>query len=566
MDDTTRLVSELLNKLAELDQRVCDYRQGMAQEFQRYSHQLLHNVPEHVSARVEDVLAGELLNYPALGPGLTLDPASPFSDLRRSARRGRASPPPVLPHTSGVPPNDSTSGSPNEREREREFHGLFVPSYLPLLDVMTPNKTISTSTAALAPTTPQDKESDITPEPLPHVQIDTTAKRPDPVRRLTEETVSSITSEDSVSRTRRSALRRSSSGSTKGAQSPRRVRFDVEGVEVLTTVSPPTSPRNYDLLTSPLLEGQVTPMRESINHTVFEEETNKISSTERLKALARISTEDTSKWTVVGDLQDDDEEEEGLVMSSSKRNSKALIPKPVAGTVLNIAGAHTQDKCQSIGGDDLTDDILDLTPLCSFKDKKSSKENSTMHQVIPKAIEPPATVLYPPPHKAQGLEEEDMFEFEDAESALQLKEEFEEQITPLAGNSAEGPSVTLYSTPPPTSPASSVFKETGATVGSYKGKPFIIGVVNEELHKKAVEMGDFCSFVGSVDGRSGVDASNSYRQDPNFFNGTPRSLGERLMEEAHARRSAGKAHKENRYSSTGDVSRHNKAIMLPACA
>ncbi|KAJ3551592.1 hypothetical protein NPX13_g11324 [Xylaria arbuscula] len=107
MDDTTTLVSELLNKLAELDQKVCDYRQEMAQEFQRYSHSLLQNAPEHVSVRVGELIAEELHNYSALSPALvTLNGADLVgcSDPERWPRRGRVSPPPILPHTSGVPP------------------------------------------------------------------------------------------------------------------------------------------------------------------------------------------------------------------------------------------------------------------------------------------------------------------------------------------------------------------------------------------------------------------------------------------------------------------------------
>ncbi|TGJ88339.1 hypothetical protein E0Z10_g407 [Xylaria hypoxylon] len=613
MDDSATLVSELLNKLAELDQKVCDYRQGMAQEFQRYSHRLLQDAPEHVSVRVEKVLADELHNYPALGPLLALDSVS--ADLGRSAvdrwpRRGRVSPPPVLPHTSGVPPNDITSGSPpdrdRDRDRDREFHGLFTPSFLPLLEVMQPNKTIPGPTAVSSPAPPQDSESNNTQEPFPHVQLDTIARRPDPVRRHTEETESSINSDDSVLRTRRSALRRFSGGSTKDAQSPRRVRFDVEGEEVLPTVSPPTSPRIYDLLTSPSPDDQATPIHEFLNHVVLEEEISilgnspprpkKISSTERLKALARSSTEDTSKWTVVGNMHDDDEEEEGLVMFNSKQKSKAPIVELAPTTALkNGTGSHhiqnegPEDlkneihSDQSIGEDEVMDEVPELTPLTSFKHKKRlshqqqapkliiaerPKENSGLQQVLLSKTTSPSSALSLQSHYARDLEEEGFFEFDDDESVLQREArkttakyieeqpEVKEQATPLTANSAEGPPITFYSTspaipvakpasPPPASPVSSVSKQIGASAGSYKGKPFIIGVVrNEELYKKASEMGDLAMFVGSVDGRSGVDASDSYRQDPYCFNGTPRSLGERLMEEAHARRIAGNARKQ----------------------
>ncbi|KAI0858918.1 hypothetical protein F4860DRAFT_283932 [Xylaria cubensis] len=582
MGDTTTLVSELLVKLAELNQKVCDYRQDMVQEFQRYQQRLLHDAPEHVSAHVEEVLAAELHNYPSLSPAFALDATS--ADLGRSAvdrwsrngRTGSSSPPPLLPHTSGVPPNDVVSGSPLDRNREREFRGLFTPGYLPLLDDMQPNRTTSAPTVFSSPATPRDNDSDDPQAPLP--QPDTTPQRPDPVRHYTEETTSSVNSDDSVSRTRRSALRRSSSASMKDIQSPRRVRFDVEGEEVLPTVSPPISPRIYDFLKSPPPEEEhATPFYESLNQAVSEEDASmfgsspprpkKISSTERLKALARSSTEDTSKWTIVGDMHDDDEEEEGLVMFSSKKKSKAPVPALRNGTdsyCSQIMSSNDLTK-ESLEGDqrtgEMVDDLLELTPLTSFKDKKRFSPSQEALEIIPEVTtgenlqrppsdeKLPGSALVSQSHTVQDREEEDMFKFDHEESALEPQavtntskyieeeqEEVEEQTTPLADNSAEEPPISLYSTSPaipiirPASlqagSASSVSKRMGASAGSYKGKPFIIGVIrDEELYKKAEEMGDVYTFIGSVDGRSGVDPSESFRHAPPFYSpSTPRSL------------------------------------------
>ncbi|KAI0481551.1 hypothetical protein F4859DRAFT_424376 [Xylaria cf. heliscus] len=587
MDDTTTLASELLDKLAELNQKVCDYRQDMVHEFQRYQHRLLHNAPEHVSARVEEALAAELHNYPALSPGFALDSASAdlgHSVIDRWGRRGRtgSSPPPLLPHTSGVPPNDVASGSP-DRDRDREFHGLFTPSYLPLLEVMQPKKITSAPAVVSSPAVPRDNNSGNTQAPPP--QLDSIPQRPEPIRHYTEETTSSVTSDDSVSRTRRSALRRSSSASMKDIQSPRRVRFDVEGEEVLPTVSPPTSPRIYELLTSPPPE-QVTPLDESLDHEIFEEEASilgnspprpkKISSTERLKALARNSTEDTSKWTVVGDIHDDDEEEEGLVMLSSKRKSKAPVPALENGTGCHYPQVESSNDItkeihndQSL--DEVVDDLLELTPLTSFKDKKSFSPprealesisevtpEEDLHRPSSDKTKPTDPALISQPHEVQNREEEDMFKFDPEEPALEIQaatndskyieeeeEEVEEQTTPLADNAAEEPLVSLYSTSPampiakPASlqagSASSLSKRIGASAGSYKGKPFIIGVVrDEELLKKAEEMGDVYMFIGSVDGRSGVDPSDSFRHAPYFPTGTPRTLDRhRIADSAH---------------------------------
>ncbi|KAI1191280.1 hypothetical protein F5B17DRAFT_330463 [Nemania serpens] len=597
MDDSSILISELLNKLAELDQKVCDYRQDMANEFQRYSHNLLRDAPSHISARVEEALADELHNYSALSPGLAgLDITS--AGLGRPSivpwtRRGRASPPPILPHTSGVPPND---GSPPDRNREREFHGLFTPRFLPLLEVMQPNRPKSAPAAVSSPTTSRDNESNQTQEPSPPVQVDSVVRQLDPVYRNPEEVAPSLILDDNVLPTRRSALRRSSSGSTKDTQSPRRVRFDVEGEEVLPTASPPISPRFYDLLTSPPPEDQAEPTHGSLDHIVLGDEVSvfgnspprpkKISSTERLKALARSSTEDTSKWTVVGDMHDD-EEEEGLVMSSSKKKTtkKTTVLAPELAPVTPLESTPNSHYAEEARGStpatetdddgdvgETADDILELTPLASFRDKKKFSpqeayettrevrvnENSKLQQTLPGE----AKISIPNPSSrssnGQNLEEEDLFSFDDDEPSLQLlatkandkyveedETEVEQKITPLPDESAEELPAALYSTSPAIpifKPGSSTSKQTGTSVGSYKGKPFIIGVVrDEELHKQAAEMGDIPTFVGSVDGRSGVDPSDSFHQASYYFNGTSGSIGERLMGEAHARRNMNNA-------------------------
>ncbi|KAI1816755.1 hypothetical protein GGS20DRAFT_583101 [Poronia punctata] len=623
MDDATKLASELSNKLAELDQSVSNYRQERAQEFLRYAHQLLHDVPEPVSIQVREVVANELMNYSALGPTVAADPTSPFLDLRRHRRCGRTSPPPVLPHTSGVPPHDTSPGSPHEREREREFHGLFIPSYLPLLEVMAPKGTLSSQDTALMSTTPLDKPLDDAQELPRQITPDTIQPQPEVAGNLTSENTFVLAPEKVACSTRRSALRRSSSSSAKSTPSPRRVRFDVEGEEVPTTASPPMSPRSYDLVaTSP--QDRASPMHDSV---VFEEgedeegdgvlgssppRPKKISSTERLKALARSSTEDTSKWTVVGEYQEDDDDDEVLVMSNSRKKHTGAAPKPVEPTATNgpngdeacewprqqAKGADHRQRIDANGESDLeADDLLQLPQLTSFKDRKRFTSpgppgqeahlgNTDSQQATP------ATIISVPPsivtlsrQASRGREErkveleEALFQFEEGDTSPsddqssapqyappkyidedELEEEGEEeeedddQATPLADNStaassphpyAKSPAVPVAKTERPSSPfpASSLSRQLGASAGSYNGKPFVIGVVrDEELHRKAAEMGDIYSFVGSVDGRSGVDESYSYH-DMGGINGTPRSLGERLMEEAHSRRVASQMHK-----------------------
>lgn len=89
---------------------------------------------------------------------------------------------------------------------------------------------------------------------------------------------------------------------------------------------------------------------------------------------------------------------------------------------------------------------------------------------------------------------------------------------------------------PRTSPSSGY--NQGTSIGSYRGKPLQMSSFrNEEVYKKAKALGDFHSFVGSVDGRTGMDESDSYGTGAVDFTGEPKSFSERfMMEEAEERR------------------------------
>ncbi|XXH04791.1 hypothetical protein Hte_011213 [Hypoxylon texense] len=607
MNDTTSLVSDLLRKLTELDNKVNEYRHDMAQEFRRYSQQRLQDVPRDVSVKVERLVSEQFQNYPALSPSLdnAFDSLSRFGANTASADEKTWSIAQSLPPASPPKPDISVDdGTRSPHEREREFHGLFTPSYLPLLDAVqrrgytspTPSPTLPPQISEpQEPNNSQDSQ-DSSPAPTPLVN-EPLSSRPDPVRRGTEDTLSSVTSDDSVSRIRRSALRRSSSSSTAKGQSPRRVRFEVEGEEVLPTSSPPMSPRP-DFPTSPL-GNPTTLLDDSYSSIVIHEDSSllgssppmpkKITSTDRLKAMARNSTEDTSKWEVVGNLEDaDDDEEEELVMAGFNGRKANNISQATTNHVSSESTAHcindarlpsqlgallTATKEEDEDEDEATeeaedaDDVLMMPPLSSFKGKKrfsppldkapalESKDPDPQDAAEERNKQAESFDLTGGPHN----DEEDMFEFEESEdiatdgkgdesgSSKKYIDEDEDEDEDDGGDAtpvAETP--VLFSTspaipmakPPVAQPATSTLAsrsphQIAASAGSYRGKPFSIDVIrgDPELHRKAAEMGDFYTFVGSVDGRSGVDETSSYRPELTYFNGTPRSLSERLMKE-----------------------------------
>ncbi|KAH9884477.1 hypothetical protein F4778DRAFT_561175 [Xylariomycetidae sp. FL2044] len=604
MDDTTRLAAELLQKLGELDHKICEYRQNMVQEFERYSQNLLQQVPDNVSTQVEKVIAVEMQNYPALKPAFDRASGSHATSAVHTSRPGpekrdsRCSPPPVLPHTSGPPPEDGTR-SPHAREQE--FHGLFTPSYLPLLDAVQRHKFEPTTMPSPPPvpeTMSEVDEPNTSQDILPPSLENVIPSRPSHVRRCTEETISSTTSDDSTSRARRSALRRSSSSSVK-TQSPRRVRFEVEGQEVLPTASPDLSPRILDRLPSPIGSSTGFPDEPASAVGLSEESSlltnsppkpRKITSTDRLKAMARNSTEDTSQWTVVGDVRGlDEDEEDELVMgkpNGSKRDvslqasvtdypelenvahrtNDARLPTQMA-VPLEVVQELEEDETAE---EDDSDDALMMPALSSFKGRKrfSPPEQTTpvasSHTARPSNTQADAKSASRPSGgtKVGPSEEVELFEFEYAggedldearadtrpstkyidNEAEEEEEDDEEDWTPVAEDSAQDSKPILFSTSPampipkPGTPptASSLSRHTAASAGSYKGKPFVLSSVREngDVYKRAAQMGEFYSFVGSVDGRSGVDESrSSFRPDVSSFNGTPRSLSERQMKD-----------------------------------
>lgn len=663
MDGAASLASELLQKLSELEQKVEHHRQDMAAEFQRYSRQLLQNVPDDVSARVEKTIRDSIHNYPALSPALdrehplrgrpgrdgqdespstgsststgsgsgsssdtddkNVDADGSKAGARPRRWRGSGSPPPVLPHRSGQPPNHSPR-SPHERERE--FQGLFTPSYLPLLDgrddsltspppLLPPAPSLPTAPLPLSPALSQE----LTKDPVKDEQallspITDAPSRPEPIRRPTNDTLSS--DDSSAPKNRRSALRRSSSSPSK-PHSPRRVRFEVEGGEVLPTASPPLSPRAAGHTLSPMATPPpsvlVSPSYDS--SAIVEDEAEgdgegllgsspplpkKVTSTDRLKALARSSTEDTSKWTMVGDLQDMDEEEEALIMGSRKKPSTRLqAAAPVAaaarsqptasasgapvsmGEVEHIEDVRDQDEkhVEEEDDEDEDDELLEMPVLSSFRGRKKFTQpalaipNSNNNSGSPERTPTPASssqtarakVDNKPEARASAdtsvEDDEDFFGYEpdedvdgnpvaqkqgsenkptrkyiqDEDDEANEEDDFfdEDSLpTPRARDFAYSTSPAISILKPPPAPSSLPSRHVNPAVGSYNGKPFTIPTVrNPEILEQAAKMGNVYTFVGSVDGRSGVDESTTYRPDATLFSGTPKSLSERLLME-----------------------------------
>ncbi|KAK2595768.1 hypothetical protein QQS21_006594 [Conoideocrella luteorostrata] len=123
-----------------------------------------------------------------------------------------------------------------------------------------------------------------------------------------DDTRSSISSDKSDSKPPRSAMRRSSSIS-KIPQSPRRVRFDFMGEEVLPTSSPQASAFIAGRISSPEPLDEESDCASHLATEPGEEEgapPRKVSSSDALRALSRAPLgEDGTVWTVVNSDSDD---------------------------------------------------------------------------------------------------------------------------------------------------------------------------------------------------------------------------------------------------------------------
>lgn len=624
MDEAGRLVDELQRKLVELDRRVWSYRRDMASEFTKYARSLLHQVPKDVSDEVSRSIAASLKEYRSLNPDndlvidLSSSPTSPpqssipgadLSHEKDTSEHGadvNASPvtatPWQIPQQAQEQQQRSHLGEEplarSPHEREKEFHGLFTPTYLPLLDAsasaiprrssydsyladkdnesrekesgpsstatMYSNVNESTSAPALLPsTTLPALATDVAPEKLRPVT---------PQRQGTDEV--SVSSDDSRGPVRRSALRRSSSGSTTKNQSPRRVRFELEGQEVLPTVEP-LIPEVTSDLRSPtvsiddddLFNGSMLEMIEDVDEP---EPPKRVSSSQALRALSRAPLEDDgTTWTTVtsppeemeaaeAELFEDDEEAPGGISVGNRHGDFTSTPDSVP---LNMPTLHTGTSSEMLntdslengrGGNDLNNDLVDPSsgrhhsegdallrqPLSGSEIGDSTSPALSSSQ----QAERPNNEVREVTSRSNYDDDEDLFRFDEESNAIPpLSEEPDPEPESPEIPEVEDEHVNLsqYSQSPAKPIVRTILGKSTAVpsrgvVGSYKGHPFSIPIVSDEIHAQAASLGAIHSFVGSVSGATGLDEADlkSFRATgAASFSGAPKSLSERMMME-----------------------------------
>ncbi|TLD23195.1 hypothetical protein PspLS_07444 [Pyricularia sp. CBS 133598] len=644
LDGASNLIADLLKKLSELDDKVDTYRKDMAVEFQRYSNDLLRDLPNEVTTQVNRAIAASMSEgrYRNLFPQspdeerhVFLEPESPAID--RKMWDGRGSPPPVLHHTSGVP---NTSNTPNAtiaralgssprdgvrdpHAREREFRGLFTPSYLPLLEAADRVPAAEPSTITNSDSPPKTEEAKTSSKVAGGGSSGVVPRFP-PVRSFTDPSADCGSGEcDKERNARRSALRRSSSSNR---SSPRRVRFDFEGEVVLPTSSPSSSgvassspPPELAREESPVPPDESpqaakpaapSPPRSPSSRSLLDDEDDylpppkKVSSSQALRALSKLPLEDPSTWTVVNansepataaenkePAQPDAATNFATYMPSSS-HIEEVGTQPLGASQL---GSPLQDLEEYYDDSSESDDDFVSMPMRPIRKKSISPDarmpslNTTEAQLTQtRSSEAGAGEATKPNNhddhtdsrrstaskmngksrvqqvniatttearNADGeLDGDELFDMEEEmyakrDSQPYIDHEDESDIEPETEAIEDAEREGIPMEKPPQSPSVFVAPKPQSvsstlphvSAGSYKGRPVSFDVVKDHrLLHRAAELGDLHTFVGGIDGRSGVDGIDpssfrgaSFRGASSLsglaFSGAPRSLSERMF-------------------------------------
>ncbi|CAG8971799.1 hypothetical protein HYALB_00001909 [Hymenoscyphus albidus] len=391
MDEATRLVHELQGRLAALDNKVLQYRRNMTEDFTKYAEELLKDVDEDVSQKVQKIIAESMKDYKSLGLEATtnsIESGSGTSSARpepNSAGRLQTTWPMAIPREEEEEEDEEESEemARSPHEREIEFQGVFTPAYLPLLDSTDRNERRGSCDTPRTPRSPKSpvverdskgkgKSIDVglgsvdastdtrsltsTPEP---------PKPPIPKRQNTDEASIGSSELSESGTTRRSALRRSSTSSNTNRASPRRVRFDVEGEEVLPTESPYSSqlsmatskdvPMEYESLSLVYDSGDDD---EQQIEDIEEERppTKRVSSSQQLLQLSRrpLDEEENVQWTTVSAPPDGSASvaTSGGPMSTESSSDDLLYANDYSRAHVDAA-AHEQEKVSTFTTRDL---------------------------------------------------------------------------------------------------------------------------------------------------------------------------------------------------------------------
>ncbi|PNY25878.1 Uncharacterized protein TCAP_04185 [Tolypocladium capitatum] len=605
-----KLLDSLHHRLGELELQIQARRRDLVADFQQYYRDLLHGVAPDTASSVHRALTASLSDYPTL----RLELQAAESQLPETPRPAAFQPSPP----SAVCGRAEASGSP--RERENELRGLFTPTYLPLLDSspILPRPILADplgSVSGIPQSTLQPdmgshgigqgqvmgmegareqggEQGDAPDQWLPPALPFSVSTWPNTSTRPMDDTRSSVSSDKSDYKPTRSALRRSSSIS-KPPQSPRRVRFEFMGAEVLPTASPqPSEPMNSPPASpDPDDDDGHAAFDSNLSGDTTEEEhvpPRKVSSSDALRALSRTPLEAGPVWTVVNaDTDDVAPDQRDLVADendsppSSVAISRTMPESSRAGQRELFVGYTDKEQAESSDDDDSSDDgflamtktrssnkkpLLPPMPQSPIRPAQDSAETSSgqtnKQEPTTDTVEEDKTLVFSDDGELE--DDEDLFHFEAGglsappppprlrprprppprnEEEPEESEPRDDESTTPPGDTTER-RVSIYATSPVVpirhssgSRPSSVRFQPGS-LGSYKGRPLMMPIVRDpELLEQANAVGPSQMRVGGVDDETAMEDGSPPLLSPSVpLSFKERFMMEEMMEQAKSRR------------------------------
>ncbi|KAI0998975.1 hypothetical protein K3495_g9222 [Podosphaera aphanis] len=524
MNEAGRIVADLQRKLAELDHRVWAYRREMTSEFEKYSDGLLREVPDYVSETVSQTMAQSINGFRSLYPdGIPILKSHPSTSLRDTLDHSSAAPRPVY---RPVDCHDDEINLRSPHEHEKEFEGVFTPNYLPLLDGSSDERRSRSLESPIIICANREcwKEERIgevgASMEMSESRMSLTDSKPTTPDQKSTDGFSTNSDWSYTGTPRRSALRPPSSSSKGGGQSPRRVRFNVAGEEVLPTSSP--------IPTIHLLGDETIPFSynsENDENDMEDEETlededeplpKRISSSQALRLLSRRTLEDDGTvWTAVSAPAD------GSASVAIENQTRSILEinvdknqdfkTPLAS--LNGSTSTLPAKQDIFAENQLPKTTSSPYHSTGFSPKEFENQALTNHNLLDPIIkdddedeeelfEFDEIILHPKRNRSpvSSVEESDQDDQDDEDDFLTIKPS--RPKTPFARQSIriQSPAVAIpEKLPAPITPRSSNPEYF------HSDHPFSTPIVNPEIHAEAASLGALNTFVGSLDGRTGLD-------------------------------------------------------------
>lgn len=576
--EVARLVAHFEGVLETLNTNIHRYREAKVAEFSSQYQEQLANIPHAVANQVRKAVAISIFKYPELR-GFTIDLQDDIDPSSLSCDKALLDPAEIVAAPAHVAVNET------RREHEFDLAGFFTPGYLPLLDA---------SKAAIASSSPPP-QSPATADPDQHDSLRSSPEPSTPTTAINSSMQGDCSRRRSALRRSSSASKSprkvrfdiggddSDSGGGVG-KDDKYQSDDNEYVAKGGTVSkytpsllddpdeppPPKKVSSVERLRllgrrpyktqeesdadapPPGLLAKETRANTTVNAESIRSRSNDTSiQSLKQKPPSKLSPVHTLSQPTL-DLNEpeakmaasiSDNEEDDFLEIKSKRSKKicssSVQISPTNPQALNPLCVQIADKApNSVSSESTTEFIA-----------SGMATRNNQRQQINKAVTRKTIAQKSKERHDHDDDDDELFEFEDENSASRTKRpltpiddaEEDEEIEEHGSSEKQTGSIaniTKPVVPTVTSIPQGVRPSTpqpihSEAVGSYRGRPLSMPIVKDfAVYEAAASMGEFNTFVGGIDGTSGMDEGdlNSFRASVMALTtGTPKSFSERML-------------------------------------